>query len=65
MKLEADLLFDNLIEKMIIQKIVVDQKEQEVGIISAYTFGGLKYAAAAAKCNSGAHVSWRLWFGKS
>jgi hypothetical protein len=64
-KLEASTLFDNLIEKLIIQKIVIDEKEKDVARVSAYTFGGLKYATAQVKCNGSAHISWRRWFGKS
>lgn len=62
-KLEARLLFDNPIEKIIIQSLEVEKNEKGINLVSAYTLGGLKYAIAEAACNKGAHVVWRPWLG--
>jgi len=63
-KSETRLLFDNPIEKIVIQGIEVEKKENNKSIVNIYTFGGLKYAIAKVGCNKGAHVVWRRWFAK-
>lgn len=60
LKSEARLLFDNPIEKVIIQSLEVKKKESGVSMVAAYTLGGIKYAVAEVACNKGAHVVWRL-----
>jgi hypothetical protein len=62
-KLEAWLLFDNPLEKLIIQRLQVNRSANGVTVVYAYTLGGLKYAIAEVRCNSGARILWRRWLG--
>lgn len=67
-KRETKLLLDNPIERILVRKITIDNKDTDTDIIttSAYTISGIKYAKANVVCEetlSDAKVIWRLFFG--
>ena len=59
---ECNLLFDNPIEKLIIQKTIVTKVEKNTCYLSVYTLGCIKYATAEIVYNEKAIVTWRLLF---
>jgi len=61
-KRNANLLFDNPFDRLLIIEMSVVRKEGDVVRVNAYTFGGLKYAEAEVICNNEARVIWRQWF---
>lgn len=62
-KRDAKQLFDNPLERILIQQFVVEKHHNTTGMVKAYTLGGLPYASAEVSCNEGAKVLWRRWFG--
>ncbi len=61
-KRDANLLFDNPFDRLLIIEMSVVRKEGDIIRVNAYTFGGLKYAEAEIVCDDEARVIWRRWF---
>ncbi len=56
-KTQADMMFDNPLNKILIQKIVTVRKDAEVITLKAYSFWGIKYSQLTVVCNNQSHTT--------